>query len=81
MPFTRAWSDDEKKILQQPYPAIDGDKLKKAFPGRSIGAIMDKAHRLGVKKAHERMQEMGRQNFGKRWERYRAMKAGQQKPA
>jgi hypothetical protein len=71
MPYNTPWSEDEKKTLARHYPAISYTKLSQAFPGRSPGAIMDMAHRLGVRKLHERMQEMGRQNMGSRWEKRR----------
>jgi hypothetical protein len=72
MPCNRHWTEDEKKILQQHYPTISSARLAEGFPGRSPGALIDMAQRLGLRKVHERLQEMGRENLGKRWEAPRA---------
>ena len=74
MPYNRPWTDDEKKTLAAHYPAISSTKLTQVFPDRSPGALLDMAQRLGVRKVHERLQEMGRQNLGKRWEIRKALR-------
>lgn len=66
--FTRRWTDSEKKVVKDHFRYLDTDKLRQALPDRSRKSIYDMATRLGVKKAPERLTEMGREIMTKYWQ-------------
>ena len=63
----RRWSESEVKQLREHYRFISSKKLPEAYDGRSYDSIRTKALRLGLKKTHDRMREMGVENrkFGR----------------
>jgi hypothetical protein len=68
MPFTKPWTEVEKKRLREHFPFVGSKALSEAYDGRSAKALNDMAQRCGVKKSPERLREMGRENVGKRRE-------------
>ncbi len=55
------WSAAEKAFLREHYPWIANERLAE-HSGRSVRSLTSAATRLGVKKCHERLGEMGREN-------------------
>lgn len=51
MPGT-AWTDDELEKLRELWPSATHETLKKEFPGRSIGAIRDRASLIKVRRTY-----------------------------
>lgn len=68
-----AWTPEEVSHIKQFYPFISGAELANLFDGRHTErSLRDKAWRLGIKKCHDRLRQMGCENVGRRWARVRA---------
>lgn len=63
----KPWSAQEREHLKAFYPAISAQKLTELITDRSAQAIKQQAHRMDVRKCHERLREMGAENIQKRW--------------
>lgn len=61
------WSEAETSHLAEHYQAISSDRLRELLPGRTTEAIECKAYYMGIRKAHERRREAGRENVSRRW--------------
>jgi hypothetical protein len=61
MPYTRRWTETEKKTLEEHYPYLSSKELSRAYEGRSARALNDMAQRLHIQKSAERKKEMGMQ--------------------
>lgn len=61
------WSETEKQHVREHYEAIGARKLRELLPTRSEVSIMDMASRMGLRKCHDRLREMGRENVLVRW--------------
>ena len=64
------WSKEEIERLREIYPDTSNLHIARAL-GRSVKAIVSKAHNLKLKKDEERLTEMGRQNVQQRSDRQR----------
>ncbi len=62
MPRGPFWSKREMDTLKAHYPFIPAKQMAQALQGRSVSAIMSMANREELKKCHDRLQEMGREN-------------------
>lgn len=67
MATKKRWSGDEKQQLAQFYSSVNCSRLPELLEGRSVRAIRDQAHAMGLKKSQERLREMGQENVGRRW--------------
>ena len=56
------WTEEEKAVLKSHYANISARDLTKVLQGRSPGAVCDQAERLGLRKSHERLRELGSEN-------------------
>jgi len=61
------WDLASIEALKFAYPTISNHELAQQL-GRSIKSVVSKAHTLGLKKTHARLQQMGRDNVAKRYE-------------
>lgn len=63
----RRWSEKEIAHLREHFRNINTHRLPEAYEGRSYDSIRTKALRMGLKKSHDRMREMGVENrkFGR----------------
>lgn len=61
------WSSDEIALLTQIYPLEANLEIAQKL-NRSVKSIVSKAHNLGLKKADERLEEMGRENVSLRYQ-------------
>jgi hypothetical protein len=66
------WGQDELRLLRELYPSTSNLEIARQLE-RSVKSVVSKAHHLGLKKAAERLEEMGRQNVSLR---YRGRRAG-----
>ena len=48
MPFTRRWTEEEKKNLSEHFAHIPTKTLAEAFPGRSPRALSDMAQASSI---------------------------------
>lgn len=62
MPRGPFWTKREMETLRSHYPYIPAKKMTQALGGRSVSAIMSMANREALRKCHDRLQEMGREN-------------------
>ncbi len=60
------WTDAELAKLKEMYPRQSNLVIAQALK-RSVKSVVSKAHNLGLKKAPERLEEMGRQNVQHRY--------------
>ncbi len=60
------WEASELEVLQDLYPSCSNLEIAKKL-GRSVKSVVSKAHHLGLRKDHSRLQEMGRQNVSLRY--------------
>jgi hypothetical protein len=67
--MTRHWTEQEKRYVAQHYPAIGAKKLTELVSNRTEKAIFRMAQHIGVKKSHDRLREVGRENVGRRKDR------------
>lgn len=63
------WSQSEQQALAAHYPAISAKQLQEILPDRTAKAIITQASKLGVRKCHERLREMGAVNVSMRRDR------------
>lgn len=63
------WTPHEKQILKEHYAYIGNHELQEALMLRTTGAIRLQGSRMGLKKAHDRLREMGRENIALRADR------------
>lgn len=63
MPRGPIWTETEKQLLRDHYAAIQNARLREILPTRTERAIADMAKRIGYKKCHERLREMGAENI------------------
>jgi len=61
------WSDEEIAMLAEIYPLTPNLDIAQRL-NRSVKSIVSKAHNLGLKKADERLEEMGRENVSLRYQ-------------
>ena len=61
------WSASEIQHLSELYPLLPNLEIARQI-GRSVKSVVSKAHDLGLKKTSARLQEMGRQNVGLRYQ-------------
>lgn len=61
------WSAEEIALLTQIYPLEANLEIAQKL-NRSVKSIVSKAHNLGLKKADERLEEMGRENVSLRYQ-------------
>ena len=61
------WNEREDAHLAEHYRAISARRLSELLPGRTEKAIRRHAEELNLKKCHERLREMGRENIDRRW--------------
>ncbi|MEM6675204.1 MAG: hypothetical protein AAF726_20315 [Planctomycetota bacterium] len=62
------WSADELETLRELYPAHSNLDIAQQL-GRSVKSVVSKAHNMGLKKDKARLQQMGRQNVRRRYDR------------
>jgi hypothetical protein len=62
MAGNKHWTKSELATLKEHYRFINGHKLTEAYEGRTYSSIRSMARRMGLKKCHDRMREMGREN-------------------
>lgn len=62
-----AWTEMELDLLRQFYESIPAKELARKLR-RSARSVTCRAFRMGLKKSHERLREMGASNVMKRWE-------------
>lgn len=67
MPRPERWTDAERQALSEHYHAVSNRDLTRLLSTRTEKAIERQALRLNVKKCHERLREMGRENIAPRW--------------
>src|SRR5688572_11631742 len=67
--MTARWTDNEKRLLSQHYHAIGARDLTKLLAGRNESAIFHMAQKIGVKKCHDRLRELGAENVRVRWDK------------
>lgn len=67
--MVKHWTHQEKKNIADHYKAIGAKELSKLLVGRSESAIFHMAQKIGLKKSHERLREVGRINVGRRKDR------------
>lgn len=60
------WTEMELDLLRRFYSSIPAKLLAQKLR-RSTRSVTCKAHRLGLKKSHERLREMGASNVMVRW--------------
>lgn len=63
------WTEEEKKSVADHYRSVGTRDLQKLLAGRSEKAIFHMAERIGLKKSHERLRELGRENIRLRWDK------------
>lgn len=63
------WTETERGHLEAHYRAISARDLRALIPNRTEQAIRNQAGRMDLKKCHERLRDMGRENVLRRWER------------
>jgi hypothetical protein len=56
------WTKQELETLRAHYPFISATRLPAALPGRSVRSITTTAYRQKLRKCHDRLKEMGREN-------------------
>lgn len=61
------WSSEEIELLTVIYPLEPNLEIAQKL-NRSVKSIVSKAHNLGLKKADERLEEMGRENVSLRYQ-------------
>jgi len=61
------WSAEEIELLTVIYPLEPNLEIAQKL-NRSVKSIVSKAHNLGLKKADERLEEMGRENVSLRYQ-------------
>jgi hypothetical protein len=61
-----AWSEMELDMLRRFYSSIPAAALAKKLK-RTARSVTCRAFRLGLKKSHERLREMGASNVEARW--------------
>jgi hypothetical protein len=66
------WRTEELELLRRLYPTTSNLEIARQLD-RSVKSVVSKAHHLGLKKAAERLEEMGRENVSLR---YRGRRAG-----
>lgn len=62
------WSEEELAKLRELYPDTPNLAIARAV-GRTIKAVVSKAHQLKLKKTADRLREMGRENVALREDR------------
>ncbi|MCA8956414.1 MAG: hypothetical protein KDC87_10095 [Planctomycetes bacterium] len=60
------WTSEEIRVLRERYARSANLELARLL-SRSVASIANKANQLGLKKAQDVLQEMGRQNVAGRW--------------
>lgn len=60
------WSEMELDLLKRFYPSISARDIARKLH-RTTRAVTCMAHRMGVRKSHERLREMGSSNVLIRW--------------
>lgn len=63
------WSSDEDSVLKEHFKWIPSGDLSEVLDGRTKDGINERARRLGLKKAHEVRQEVGRTNANVRYKK------------
>jgi hypothetical protein len=63
------WTDSEKRDISTHYHAIGARDLSKLLVGRSESAIFHMAQKIGVRKSHDRLRELGAENVKRRWDK------------
>jgi hypothetical protein len=48
--MSKKWSNHEISILRKVFPLVKNNELKAYFPDRSLGSLVKKAYKLGLKK-------------------------------
>jgi hypothetical protein len=66
------WRESELALLRELYPTTANLEIARRLD-RSVKSVVSKAHHLGLKKAPQRLEEMGRENVSLR---YRGRRAG-----
>ncbi|MBL8860571.1 MAG: hypothetical protein JNK02_01045 [Planctomycetes bacterium] len=61
------WSSEEIELLRTIYPLTPNLEIAQRL-NRSVKSIVSKAHNLGLHKADERLEEMGRENVSLRYQ-------------
>ena len=69
------WSHDELELLRQLYPETSNLDIALRL-SRSVKSVVSKAHHLGLKKAAERLEQMGRENVSLRYRERRKVLEG-----
>lgn len=62
------WSAEELEQLRELYPTTPNLEIARRV-GRTVKAVVSKAHQLKLKKTQERLREMGVENVSKRSDR------------
>lgn len=62
------WDTAELEALRRDYPLVANLEIARRL-GRSVKSVVSKAHSLGLRKSHDRLREMGRQNVRLRYPR------------
>ena len=66
------WSNEELDLLRRLYPETSNLDIALRL-ARSVKSVVSKAHHLGLKKAAERLEQMGRENVSLRYRGRRAV--------
>lgn len=53
--MSKKWSNHEISILRKVFPLVKNNELKAYFPDRSLGSLVKKAYKLGLKKEGRKM--------------------------
>ena len=67
MPGNKHWSEEEKGHIRSHYQGISNRDLRILLPTRTEQAIREQAMRMGERKCHDRLREMGRENVQRRY--------------
>jgi hypothetical protein len=72
------WTKAEIAILKRLYKTHSNAAIAELL-GRKVSSVVFKGHRLGLSKGMKRLQEMGRENIGRRWNRRRKKRSPERK--
>ena len=60
------WNGEDLKLLRRLHRKMSNAAIARRL-GRTLQGITSKAHKLGLMKAAERLEKMGRENIARRW--------------
>jgi hypothetical protein len=60
------WSSEDLKLFVRLHPKMPNPAIARRL-GRPIQGITSKAHKMGLRKNHQRLVNMGKENIAHRW--------------